>query len=323
MNCASNLLGVISLNRSSLLVTQYSWDLALSNKPLWTRAIGYWPMLTLLALLFISPTAYSADSDSCFVVDEIIQGKECTKPNGMRINFSNRCDAPMDARYCLQMINGDWNCGVGIALKPQAKHSWWTCEGTGQYKIWGRSVNSKVSFPDPYGTYKQQGVQLYATAKGETEANACTRAQAAANNGGNCQCEPMPGVEGFQCRIAISALPASAKEPAKAFKDNEFAAPTGAPASNTPLQTVTATSAGNSADQACNAVRAQLSAADADCQCEVKGSHAVCRATVLQSSPESDLPNQLHDFGKDTLKQTTPVDPNQPPLPNGGSGKRG
>jgi hypothetical protein len=277
----------------------------------------------ILVFCLFTPAIYAADPDACFAVDEIIQGKECTKPNGIRINFSNHCDAPMDARYCLQMSNGDWNCGVGIALMPQAKHSWWTCEGTGQYKIWGRNAKSEVPFPNQYGTYKQQGAQLYATAKGETEASACTRAQAATNNGGDCQCEPMTDTVGFQCRIAIAALPANAKEPAKAFKDSEFAAKTnGAAASNAPLQTITATSAGNSADQACNAARAQLPAADADCQCEVKGNRAVCRATTLQALPEPSLPKQLTKFGKDTLKQTNPIDPNQPPPPNPGSGKR-
>lgn len=302
------MLEMISLYKLSVFTAQNTWEVALPNKLLAKVAFWRCSMLTLLALLFISPTAYSADSDSCFVVDEIIQGKECTKPNGIRINFSNGCDAPMDARYCLQMINGDWNCGVGFAIKPQAKHSWWTCEGTGQYKIWGRSVNSKVPFPDPHGTYKQQGAQLYAIAKGETEAGACTRAQTTANNGGDCQCEPMTGTVGFQCRIAISALPASAKEPAKVFTDNEFASSQTNKVSDSPkTNLVTTSSSAKSADEACTAARAQSGVPDADCQCAIKAGNAVCRVTTQHPIREPSVTDHLKNITQERLKQI-PVD---------------
>ncbi len=246
----------------------------------------------LLSLLAVP--AWAENPDDCADLVRLERGKNCGKPESVEMTLSNRCSGPMDLRFCLEMQNGKWNCGLQFDAPPGKTIKWLACEGTGKYQLWARTPKASAPFPEENGAYRNAGRAVFAVASGETEVSACKRASVMAGAGGACDCEALeanPRV--IRCRAQVAAdaeLPAG--RPPRAFEPTMFS--------------VVATARGK--DLACAQARQLAGAPDGACACQNFGTSSQCRVTSgrirSQSEREALLKALRCDPARDPACQT-------------------
>lgn len=280
--------------------------------------------LFLVSLWALSATA--GDPDSCVRVTETIRGKNCGKPGSVEIKFVNTCSEPMDMRFCLEYGPGKWNCGARFKEAPGKEVSWWTCEGSGAYKLWARTPGSNAAFPEEKGLYRSVGNAVYAVASGENRESACRRVLETPGAQAPCECEPGRDATVTRCRTP-AAVVRSELNPVeiKPFPSDQFARTSGKPAGgkNGSGYWTTSTATGKSMDEACTSARRMAGRADAACECESRGQTSICRVRTAAEKPETGPIDSMKGRIRDQFeckpeageKCTTPR--------NGGPGVRG
>jgi hypothetical protein len=68
-------------------------------------------------------------------------------------------------------VNGTLNYRVTFNVKPgeAACGGIWICEGTGSFRVYGRSSSSSLAFPEENSNLHKVGDKVYAVTNGETE----------------------------------------------------------------------------------------------------------------------------------------------------------
>ncbi len=72
---------------------------------------------------------------SCFQVTTGNPDGHCDGYLGVRV--TNNCSQSMAVYWCLRRANGTWDAGMRSSLSSGNYDSYWTCESTGQYKVYG------------------------------------------------------------------------------------------------------------------------------------------------------------------------------------------
>lgn len=159
-----------------------------------------------LILLLMHGGVWAGNSpDDCFAPLEITRGKACLGENSIGIVFTNTCDKPMDLKWCLELTQGTWSCGMVQAVKPgeTSGSDVWDCNATGRFKTWGRTRGSGVPFPEVEGTFRRAAGRLYALAYGESPEAACRRARDGVTPLAECECEPVGKRGKHRCRVEV------------------------------------------------------------------------------------------------------------------------
>jgi hypothetical protein len=66
---------------------------------------------------------------------------KCTNNTGMSMKITNTCSVPISTEFCLERINGKWDCGRFSALDPSQTTFFYSCDNTGNYKWIGCEKN--------------------------------------------------------------------------------------------------------------------------------------------------------------------------------------
>jgi hypothetical protein len=244
-----------------------------------------------LVMILSGGVALAADSpDDCFTVTEVLRGTSCGNPGSVQLKCENTCAGPMDVKACVERVNGTWSCGVSFNVKPgeAACKGSWICEGTGKYRVYGRSANSRAPFPEDNVNLRKAGDKVYAVTNGETEASACKRAQQIAGGQDACECEAVN--QYFRCRVLAQSVPPEQQAKIKPFATGTFS---GTPRADDTIQvTVLYTAKGASQAVACTSVRNAAKSPTAACDCVGKGSTWACVVTVEETEPRGGIVKQ-------------------------------
>lgn len=268
------------------------------------------------------PTLAADSPDDCFRVTEVLRGTSCGNPGSVQLKCENTCAGPMDMKACVERVNGTWNCGVTFNVKPgeAACKGSWICEGTGNYRVYGRSPDSSAVFPEENGNLRKTGDKVYAVAEGEIQASACKRAQQIAGGQESCECEVVN--KHFRCRVPAQSVPPERQAKIKPFAKGTFS---GTPRADDNIQvTALYTVKGESQAAACESAGRAAKKPSASCDCAGKDKAWVCVVTVEETEPRGGLVEQWNRYQAKERKRFCLEHPDQcKPRESASSGVRG
>lgn len=251
--------------------------------------MGLCGVLLALGSVFAWAEENNDSPDACVTVEKVERGKNCGEPDSVKLHLRNDCGRDIEVKFCMERKAGNWGCGVTKLVAGKVYSSGaWVCKGTGRYTLFGRVPGSTASFPGDGGTFRKDNERMYSVAEGESQESACKRAQASADGGANCACEPLK--EHFRCRVAMANTSPEQLAKARSFRPEEFT-PTQSQDGKTPLKGEALSIApGPTRDAACADARGVANDLSAVCNCQDKGRVWVCYVSTFEPIPQGFIP---------------------------------
>jgi hypothetical protein len=91
----------------------------------------------------------SIEWDDCVQVYNVRRGESCGTNQSLDMKVRNRCLETIDAKFCIERLNGSWDCGMQLDMPSGAETSTFTCKSTGRVWTWARKAGSHVKTPSP------------------------------------------------------------------------------------------------------------------------------------------------------------------------------
>ncbi|MEM7633261.1 MAG: hypothetical protein AAF299_01785 [Pseudomonadota bacterium] len=112
------------------------------------------PAGLLFTLALVTQTGIALSAEPRIKIHDHQWGGSCSNQKSFAVRMKSwEFSKKIDAKVCLERLNGSWSCYVATRIDPSeifpSTFGWQVCEGTGNIKWWARYTGSGDKFGKP------------------------------------------------------------------------------------------------------------------------------------------------------------------------------